>query len=705
MDLSRDNSAFEVVRGILVEQCDCDKPMTLESRLIEDLGLESMALMILLTELENHYRVHVDVQNENGLRTIGDIVHFIERQQTEGPSASGRVVINTPDTSPAAVPTDPNTGAHNDAEPAANSSAHAELSGPETVPPDFATVTEAWLKVTDDASIGITFHTLRDDRAHYSYRALVDRSLQMAGALIQRGVEPGDRVAIVLPTSPEFIASFFGVMLARGIAAPLYPPMTAQGMAAWQDRTRALLGRLKPRLIITDARLRETFADTGTPALTYHDIVDGADTVGPNELPAVAPEDIAFIQFSSGTTVDPKPVALSHRNLIANITAIGNRYRDREEPVRHNLCWAPLYHDLGLIGNVLVPVVWNARNELFPPQDFVARPWLWLQRLGSTGATLTAAPNFAFYLCLKRIQDRHMEGVDLSHVRIMLNCAEPIHPDTVREFEERFAKYGLRPGTVIPAYGLAEVSLAASIAHIGDGLGTVRFDREALAHGRALPVGEDHPPADTLAIASAGTPIMGTTIRVADREDPGRLLPASTVGEILVRSPSVLEGYFQTDGTVTPHPDAWLHTGDLGFIHDGRVFVSGRKKDLIIYSGRNLYPQHLEESISRVEGVRDGLCVAVAHQAGDHEELWLFAEGRDKLLEDPIPARELAAAVTAAVLGDHGLKADVVYLLDKHSIPRTTSGKVRRSRTLDLFRAGQIKARFTYRPRENGKKP
>lgn len=689
-DISVD-AAFAVVRDILVEQCECaPAAVTMDARLVENLALESMGLMILLTELENHYRVRVDVQSETGLATVGDIARLIAERAGAGADENPEPIV---------------IGG------AQNAGAGAELAGPPLREPEFETVLEAWTNVTTDEDIGITFHTLRGDTLHYSYQRLLAKSQRIAAGLAERGVRPGDRVAIVLPTSPDFVACFFGIMLARAVAAPLYPPMTAQGMAAWQERTAALLKRLAPRLAIIDQRLQEPF-DRMTREIVPEEF---AGNLTPSALDSDAqfvaghprPDDIAFIQFSSGTTVDPKPVALSHRNLMANITAIGERYREHEEPRRHNLCWAPLYHDLGLIGNVLVPVVWSAHNELFPPQDFVARPWLWLQRLSSTGATLTAAPNFAFHLCLKRVQDRHLEGVDLAHVRIALNCAEPIHPGTVRAFEERFAKFGWRPGTIIPAYGLAEVSLAATIAPMGSGLSSAYFDRKALEAGRAVAIDANHANhandangEQALEIASGGTPIMGTTIRIADREHPARLLGENRVGEILVRSPSVLAGYFQGDGTVGEGPGEWLPTGDLGFLHEGRLYVSGRKKDLIIYNGRNLYPQHLEECVSQVEGVRDGLCAALAYQAGDHEELLIFAEARDKLLEDRAPAGELARAIAQAVLGEHGLRPDAVHLLDKHTIPRTTSGKVRRSRTLDLFREGAIKPRFSLRPRE-----
>jgi fatty-acyl-CoA synthase len=279
---------------------------------------------------------------------------------------------------------------------------------------------------------------------------------------------------------------------------------------------------------------------------------------------------------------------------------------------------------------------------------------------------------------------------------VALNCAEPIHPATVRAFEERLAPYGLRPGTVIPAYGLAEISLAATIALPGSGLSAAAFDAGGLEEGIARLAAPGAK--DARLIASGGVPVMGTIIRIVDRGDFRKFLPEERVGEIIARSPSVMAGLLREDGGLDAHENEWLATGDLGFIHDGKLYVSGRKKDLIIYNGRNLYPQHLEESVGFVEGVRDGLCAAVSLNTGEvRDELLIFAETN---LSDPDRARVLGAAVTSAVLGNHGVRPDAVHLLEKHSLPRTTSGKVRRSRALELYVAGELRPVFSFRPGE-----
>ena len=570
----------------------------------------------------------------------------------------------------------------------------AELIGPASGELLYSTISEAWLDVSQDRDIGITFHNLRGDASYFSYQDLLAWSKQAVWRLKELGVSPGDRVALVLPTSPEFVILFFAIILVRAVPAPLYPPMTAQGMNAWKSRTLDMFNRLNPSVLITNDRLMNVFQEMIVDRkgfLGVHDVLEFERDRNKNpaditfEIPSQ--EEIAFVQFSSGTTVAPKPVALTHKNLMSNATAIGRHFVIKNKITLHNLNWCPLYHDLGLIGNVLMPVIWKARNELLPPQDFVARPWLWLQLLSRTGAVSTSAPNFAFYLCLQRIKDKHMEGLDLSHVELFLNCAEPIHPDVIVDFENRFAQWGLRKNTVIPAYGLSEVSLAATLGRPGAGLKARRFSKAGLEEAVARPPAEDE---ISLNIASGGEMLEGGRIRIASVEDSEIRLDENQVGEILIESDSVTGGYLEPDGTINKRSTHYLQTGDLGFIFAGDLYISGRKKDLIITNGRNIYPQYLEETMGATEGVREGLCVAVSHTVGDTEEIYGFVECTEKILSSPERIQDTETELRNQILKIHGVKLTKMIILNKHSLPRTTSGKVRRSYTLELYLKGKI---------------
>lgn len=556
----------------------------------------------------------------------------------------------------------------------------------------FPTVTDAWLDMAKNKEIGITFHHLNDASDFWSYAGLLAESKKVAAGLQALGVCRGDRIAIVLPTCPEFILIYFGVLLVEAIPVPLYPPMGLHGLNAYGTRTREMMVKLQPCLLVTMARLKKLL-----PAIVPHHpeflgffevkelLKEEKDFV----VPKPDPEDIALVQFSSGTTASPKPVALSHRNLMANITAIGHRYLEDipAEPV--NLSWLPLYHDMGLIGNMLVPMVWECANVLMPPQDFVARPWKWLQLISTSRATFSSAPNFAYSLCLKRIKEAHMEGVDLSCWHWALNGAEPIDPQTVDAFESYFAKWGMRRGTIIPAYGLAEIALAATIGKAQQGLESRSFQKQALEHHQAIYDEKGH------TIASAGDPLLGTSIRIVFVEDEECVLAQGEVGNILIKSDSTMEGYLQSDGTVESKPSDWIQTGDLGFIYGNRLYVCGRNKNLIIRHGRNIYPHELENTMGKVEGVRMGNCLAVSglvHRTENSgEAVYCFVEVTDHILADKARLTAVETKLRNKLIKEHGIQVDHLILLEKYTLLRTSSGKLRHHDTLKAYLQGNLK--------------
>ncbi len=574
-----------------------------------------------------------------------------------------------------------------------NDSPLAEIHADPLPPPVFSTVTDAWLHTEENDEVGISFHHLNKTSDFCSYASLFSQSKKVAAGLQVLGVGRGDRVAIVLPTSPEFILIYFAALLVEAIPAPLYPPMGLHGLNAYSIRTREMIVTLQPRLLVTIPRLKKllpAMVPFHPGFLGLYEVEELFSDQQDLRTPQTHPDDIALVQFSSGTTVSPKPVALSHRNLMANITAIGLRYleSDTTEPI--NLSWLPLYHDMGLIGNMLVPMAWDCPNVLMPPQDFVARPWRWLQLISETHATFSSAPNFAYSLCLKRIKEEHMENVDLTCWHSALNGAEPINPKIVDAFESRFAKWGLKKGTIVPAYGLAEIALAATIGKAQQGLRSGVFQKKALEQHQAVYE------KGGCEIVPAGDPILGTSIRIGSIEDPSFVQPQGLVGNILIKSDSVMKGYLQPDGTIELTTSDWLLTGDLGFIHDNKLYVCGRNKNLIIRNGRNIYPHELENTMGNVQGVRTGNCLAVSCLITNTaenviEEIYCFVEVTDSILAAKEKLAGVEIEITAQLLAEHGVQVDYVILLEKYTLLRTSSGKLRHQDTLDAYLQGKLK--------------
>jgi len=497
------------------------------------------------------------------------------------------------------------------------------------------------------------------------------RAAAVAGGLRGLGVRPGATVAVVLPTGPAFFDAFFGAALAGAVPVPLYPPMRIGRLDEYHARTAAMLAAARARLVLTDAPTRRVLAGTMERAGPGIECTDVATVTGPAYVHAARSTDLALVQFSSGTTLDPKPVALTHAAVLANVRAIGAVLREAGAGiVEHGVSWLPLYHDMGLIGCVLLALDYPASLTLIPPELFVARPALWLRALSRTRAPASAAPNFAYALCTERIRDDEMAGVDLSHWRFALNGAEPVSAETLRRFVERFGRWGLRPEALTPVYGLAEAALAVTFSDWRRPFRTARFDRAALAGGRVVPAD------DGVELVSVGRPLPGMEIRV----------PTGTVGPVLARGPSIMAGYLhQPERTAGALVDGWLDTGDLGFLHEGELYICGRAKDIIILRGRKYAPHDIEQALDLVPGVRPASAAAVGDrpEGAEAERLLVFVEART-----PVP--ELAATCRQAILAATGLDAARVVLLLPGQLPRTSSGKVRRAETLRRWAAGTL---------------
>jgi acyl-CoA synthetase (AMP-forming)/AMP-acid ligase II len=541
----------------------------------------------------------------------------------------------------------------------------------------------------DDPAGGLRF-VGRDEQAVFQgWSEVRERALFACGGLQALGIVPGDRVGLIFPTGPDFFAGFFGALLAGAVPVPLYPPVRLGRLTEYLGRTARMLARTRARVVLADRRveriLGESVAEARPPL--------GCRSV--EELPpgrpqpvTVAPNDLALVQFSSGTTVDPKPVALSHRAILAQVAILNGFWLDSPERKHSCVSWLPLYHDMGLIGCVFPALSRDGTLTLLGPEHFVTRPALWLRTLSRYRATISPAPNFAYALAVARISESEMEGVDLSSWVTALDGAEAVAPSVLQAFEERFSRYGLRPGVLTPVYGLSEAALAVTFSEIGQPYRMGRFDRESLSRdgvAKSVPL-----PEEGREIVSVGRPVPGFALRIVDAS--GRELPEGRVGRVWASGPSLMDGYLD-DPVATAralHGD-WLDTGDLGFLEKGELYLTGRAKDVVILRGRNHSPEEIERAVDGVPGVRVGCVVAASWlpEGGDGEILGLFVEQRRGAPEEEVAA--LPEACRSAVLGATGLAVERLVPLAPGTLPRTSSGKLRRSEALRLYLAGELR--------------
>ncbi len=558
-------------------------------------------------------------------------------------------------------------------------------------PPSHARTLGDVLKRRAEVEPDRTHLVLREEggaERNVTFGDLFTQALTVAGGLRALGVERHDTVALMLPTSEAFFQVFMGTLLAGAIPVPLYPPFRLNRIREFAGRQARILANAATKVFVTveQARGVGTLLKKEVHALEH--VVSVPDLL---EASAVSPEesdasDGALIQYTSGSTGDPKGVLLTHENLLANIRAIGEVLGI--EPTDIGVSWLPLYHDMGLIGAWLTPLYFGIPTTILSPLAFLTRPEQWLWTIHTRRATISPAPNFAYELCTRKIREEDVEGLDLSSWRCALNGGEPVSERTVARFLERFGRYGFRAGSMLPVYGLAESSLilsaperdtAVRVEHIA----REAFESEGLARARAEQ--EAHP----LVCVSMGAAVTGHQIRIVD--DDGRKLPERQVGHLEFRGPSAMQGYYRNEAASDSirRPGGWLASGDRAFLADGELFITGREKDLIIRAGRNLVPQEIEELVSTVEGVRSGCVVAFGApdpRAGS-EKLVVVAEVRDT---DDVSKGRIHTSIQATLTDLLGSPAEDVSLVPPRTIPKTSSGKLRRSAARELYLEGAL---------------
>jgi len=519
--------------------------------------------------------------------------------------------------------------------------------------------------------------------ATLTYGGLRDAARRVAAGLLGEGLKPGEAVALMLPTGIDYFAAFFGVLYAGGVPVPIYPPPRISLISDHIRRHFSILANCRARGLIAGpemapvATLLKGGVETIGWVTTVVELGQGRD-IPP--LPAVAAGDIAFIQYTSGSTGQPKGVVLSHDNLLANVRAMGRALRATGADVF--VSWLPLYHDMGLIGAWFGSLYHGVELVIMSPLRFLARPERWLKAVHRFGGTLSASPNFGFEACVKRVSDDKLQGLDLSSLRVVCNGAEPVSPATIERFVERFGGCGFKRTAMFPVYGLAECSVGLAFPPLDRGPRIEHVDRRALSRdGEARPV--DARAAGAQPVVGCGLALPGHRIRVVDAL--GHDLPERHEGRLQFLGPSATAGYFRNaEATAGLIDGPWRNSGDRAFLADGEVFITGRAKDMIIRAGRNIFPQELEDAVGDIEGVRKGnvAVFASADPASGTERLVVLAETRRF---DAATTERITRAVEAHAIDLTGQPPDDVVLTRPNTVLKTSSGKVRRAACREAY--------------------
>ncbi len=643
----------------------------LDSRIDHDLGFDSLTRVELLARLEKRFGMALPEEEVIGADTPRQLLALLQRQARRAPGATAlRPPAERAGRAP--PPTPP----------------HLAVSPPGVAPTLQAVL--AWHAARQPQRTHVSFLQADEAAETLDYRSLADAAAAAGGALRRAGVQPGQCVAIMLPSGLDFFRCFFGALHAGAVPVPLYPPARP---ALLEDHLRRQAGILRnceaPVLLTFDAvrplaRLLPGLAPALRQVLTPADLLGGAGT--PAAPVAQNPDDLALIQYTSGSTGQPKGVALTHANLLANIRAWGQALRLDAGDVA--VSWLPLYHDMGLIGAWLGALYQGYPLVLMSPLDFLARPERWLWAIHRYRGTVSAAPNFAFELCVHRLADVDLDGLDLSTWRFAANGAEPVSPATLTRFTERFAPYGFAPETLAPVYGLAECTVGLTVTPPGRGPRIDRIRREPFATASRAEAADAADPA-ALRFVSCGLPLPGHELRVVDADD--RALDERSVGRLQFRGPSATAGYYRNPGASAGlfHGD-WLDTGDFAYLAEGELYLCGRAKEMIIRGGRNVYPYELEQAAGELPGVRKG-CVAAfgaSDPGGDgSERLVVVAETRERGAAARAELQRRIAALGSDLLG---LPPDEVVLAPPHTVPKTSSGKIRRAELRSRYLAGTL---------------
>lgn len=632
--------------------------VSVDAFLDKDLGIDSIAKVELFHEVEDAFNIHLSNDLLGNALTVKDIVEAIKTGHPEIDFKSG---IITP-------------------------SLEATKFNPQSAE-SLAELLLNWAKHEPERP-HIYIQNEKGDEVIITFKKLLTNARKVANGLYEIGIRSNDKVALMLPTSEEFFYCFMGVTLLGAVPVPIYPPFRIDKLEEYALREEKILEQAEVSVLITFAQAEKLSALLGIlvrslkTVTTYDKLVEAT-----KNAPIATPKKnhSALIQFTSGSTHIPKGVLLTHDNLLANIRASGEAIK--VTPTEVVVSWLPLYHDMGLIGCWFGSLYYACPLVIMSPLSFLTRPERWLWAIHYHRGTISAAPNFAYELCLKRIKDKDIEGLDLSSWRLSLNGAEAVNPNTIEGFIKKFEPYGFKAETMYPVYGLAENTVALSFPPLNrkpliDKIDLHIYETQQFAE----PTSDPKKP--YLRIVSCGNAIPHHQLRIVDEKNTE--VPERKVGSIQFKGPSMMQGYYNNkEATEEVFASEWCNTGDLGYMADKELYITGRKKDIIIKAGRNIYPEIIEEVTSHVQGVRKG-CVAafgVVDPILGTEKLVIVAESREnnnKLKDNMI--KKIMERVTTAI----NVPPDEIKIVQPNVIPKTSSGKLQRSACKALYQKGKL---------------
>lgn len=631
------------------------REVQLDDSLQRHLGIDSLARAELFQRIEKRFSMAMSDQLLAEAETLGDIANYIQQAEPGVKRKQSTAVIDS----------------------------HGEQTNID--PSRERTLIDVLLLYAENAPEKPHIYFQKEDGKEevITYGHLLASAKRIAANLRDQGLQEGETVAIMQPSDPVFFYTFMGVLLAGGVPVPIYPPFRMHMLEAYAKTEAHILKNAEVRMLVTFekaetlSRLLQAFVPSLRVVTTAHELL--REPKVPLEKPFLAKTDSnGLIQYTSGSTNDPKGVLLTHRNLLANIRAYGKAIHITPKDVA--VSWLPLYHDMGLIGAWLGSFYHGIPLVLMTPFSFLNHPERWLWAIHYHRGTISGAPNFAYELCVRKVDPSLLEGLDLSSWRVAANGAEKVYPGTLNDFANRFAHYGFKRATLTPMYGLAESTVALTIPAVEKEFHVDYVGREPFEeHRHAMPSDD----VSALAFVSCGPAIDGHEIRIVN--DDNHVLPERMVGNLQFRGPSSMQGYYHNpSATQAIYHDGWLETGDLAYVAEGELYITGRRKDLIIKAGRNLYPVEIEELVGKIEGVRQG-CVAVFGVTDTNratEQLIVVAETRvkDKALRNTIVEK-----INETIASNLDMVPDHVELVMPHTVPKTSSGKLQRSACKKMY--------------------
>jgi fatty-acyl-CoA synthase len=514
----------------------------------------------------------------------------------------------------------------------------------------------------------------------HTWLEVYQRARQVAGGLAAAGVGHGDVVGVLAGAPVEIAPTAQGLWMRGASLTMLHQPTPRTDLQSWANDTTTVIDMIEAKVVIVSdpfMAAAPVLTERGIEVLTVEQLLafDPIDPIATGE------DDLALMQLTSGSTGSPKAVHITHRNIYSNAEAMFISAKMDPSGNDVMLSWLPCFHDMGMVGFLTVPMYFGVELVKVTPMDFLRDTLLWAKLIDKYGGTMTAAPNFAYALFAKRLRNQATPGqFDLSTLRFALSGAEPVDPADVEDLIEAGKPFGLRPEAIMPAYGMAETTLAVSFSELGDGLVVDEVDADLLAAlRRAVPATKGN----TKRLASLGPLLQGLEARIVDED--GNVLPTRGVGVIELRGEPVTPGYTTMGGFIPAQDEqGWYDTGDLGYLMDnGHIVVCGRVKDVIIMAGRNIYPTDIERAAGRVEGVRPGCAVAVRLDAGHSRETFAVAV-ESNAFEDPVAVRRIEHQVAHEVVSEVDVRPRNVVVLGPGTIPKTPSGKLRRATSVTL---------------------